>query len=196
MIHPMPDKSVRVTSRFPTGHSTMYFDLDRLGGAHGFVLEQDRGRPEIVVLRLAGGYSDCAARYGDLAEAEADFADLTAMLADRHHLPASASRSTSFGAAKRKGWGWKGAVAGLAIGAIGAHFAPGWRTADTSAVHAAALGDALPRPGSQADGELAPPPYRALIPFPSAPPPTAIAPARQQPPSRSPAPAPGFGLQQ
>ena len=83
----MLDKSVRVTSRFPNGRSTVYFNLDRLQLAYGFMLEQDQYRSEIFVLRMVGGYGDCAARYGDLAEAEADFADLTTMLADRHHLP-------------------------------------------------------------------------------------------------------------
>ena len=195
MIHAMPDKSVRVTSRFPNGHSTIYFNLDRLERAHGFMLEQDRYRPETFVLHMVGGYSDCAARYGDLAEAEADFADLTTMLADRHHLPATASRSTAFGAVKRKGWGWKGAVAGLAIGAVGAHFAPSWRTADTGAVHAAALGDALPRPGSGADSYFSPPPSGAVIPPSPALPPSPVAPSRQQPPSRPPISAPSFGLQ-
>lgn len=195
MIHAMPDNSVRVTSRFPNGHSTIYFDLDRLGGAHGFMLEQDQRRPEIFVLRLVGGYSDSAARYGDLAEAEADFTDLTTMLADRHHLPATASRSTAFGAAKRKGWGWKGAVAGLALGAVGTHFATGWRTADSSAVHAVAFADAVPRPSS-CSGDDCIPDARSVIPRQSAPPPAPAAPARVQPSSRPPAPAPNFGLQQ
>jgi len=193
VIHTMPDKTVRVTSRFPNGHSTIFFNLER---GQGFTLEQDQYRSEVsVLLRMTGCYSDCAARYGDPAEAEADFADLTTLLSDRHHLRPPASPSTSSGAAKRKGWGWKGAVAGLAIGAIGAHFAPNWRTADTSAVHAAALGDALLRPGSRSDGDFIPP-SRPLIPPPPALPPNPDAPARPQPPSRPPASAPGFGLQQ
>ncbi len=204
MLHVMPDKSVRVTSRFPNGHSTVFFDLER---GHGFTLEQDQYRSEISVLRMMGCYSSCAARYGELAEAAADFAELTTMLADRHCppppsllpvQPAHASllppASPSFGAAKRKGWGWKGAVAGLAIGAIGAHFAPNWRTADTSAVHAAALGDALLPPGSRGDSDL-PPPTRPLIPPPPALPPNPVAQARPQPPSRPAASAPSFGLQ-
>ena len=156
------------------------------------MLEQDQYRSEILVLRMVGGYTDCAARYGDLAEAEADFADLTTMLADRHGpLPASACP----GGAKRKGWGWKGAVAGLAIGTIGAYFASNWRTADTSAVHAAALGDALLRPGSGADSDLIPP-FRALVPPSPALAPNSVASSRQQPPSRPPALGPRFGLQQ
>ena len=199
MLHTMPHKTVRVTSRFPDGHSTVYFDLEH---GDGFTLEQDHYRSDLCILRMLHGYRNFTARYGDAAEAAADFAELTSMLADRHCLPPPAlhsllpARSASSGAVKRKGWGWKGAVAGLAIGAIGAHFAPGWRTADTGALRAAALGDALLRPGPQGDGEVAPPPYRALVPSPSALLPTAIAPARQQPPSRPPASAPGFGLQQ
>ncbi len=197
MIHTMPDKTVRVTSRFPDGHSTVYFDLEH---GDGFTLEQDRFRPEICTLRMLHGYRNFTARYGDSAEAAADFSELTTMLTDRHCPPPLAllsllpSPSTSSGAAKRKGWGWKGAVAGLAIGAIGAHFAPNWRTADTSAVHAAALGDALLHPGSRADDDL-PPPTRPLIPPPALTP-NPVAPARPQPPSRPPASVPGFGLQQ
>jgi len=192
VIHTMPDKTVRVTSRFPDGHGTVYFDLER---GQGFTLEQDQYRSEVsVLLRMVGCYSDCAVRYGDPAEAEADFADLTTMLGDRHHLRPPASPSTPSGAAKRKRWGWKGAVAGLAIGAIGAHFAPNWRTADTSAVHAAALGDGLLPPGFRGDGDL-PPPSRPLIPPPALPL-NPVASARPQPTSRAPAPAPNFGLQQ
>jgi len=191
VIHTMPDKTIRVTSRFPNGHSTVFFNLER---GQGFTLEQDQYRSEVsVLLRMMGCYSDCAARYGDPAEAEADFADLTTILGDRHHLPPPASPSTFSGAAKRKGWGWKGAVAGLAIGALGAHFAPNWRTADTSAVHAAALGDALLRPGSRGDDDFIPP-SRPLIPPPAFPP-NPVAPATLQPTSRPAASAPGFGLQ-
>ena len=187
----MPDKSVRVTSRFPNGHSTVYFDLAR---GHGFTLEQDQNRSEVsVLLRMMGCYSDCAARYGNPAEAEADFADLTTMLGDRH-CPLPQHSLPPSGAVKRKGWGWKGAVAGLAIGASGAHFAPSWRTADTSAVRAAGLDDAFPRPGSGADSNFIPP-SRALIPPSPALQPNPVAPVRQQPPSRPPASAPGFGLQ-
>ena len=199
MIHTMPDKSVRVTSRFPNGHSTIFFDLER---GHGFTLAQDEIRSEISVLRMMGFYSCCAARYGDPAEAEADFADLATMLVDRHCPPPPSPpallppSSTLSGGATRKGWGWKGAVAGLAIGAIGAHFAPSWRTADTSAVHAAALGDALPRPGSGADNYFSPPPSGAVVPPSPALPPSPVAPARQQLPSKPLASAPSFGLQQ
>lgn len=121
MIHAMLDESVRVASRFPNGHRAMYCHLDRLGGVHGFVLEQDQYRSEIFMLRMVGGYSDCAAHYGDPAEAEADFADLTAMFGDRHHLPPPNSLSTPFGSVKRKRWGWKGAVAGPATNALVAH---------------------------------------------------------------------------
>ena len=195
MILAMPDKSVRVTSRFPNGHSTIYFDLDRLGGAHGFMLEQDQRCPETFVLRLVGGYSDSAARYGDLSEAEADFTDLTTMLADRHHLPVTASRSTAFGAAKRKGWGWKGMAAGLALGAVGTHFATGWRTADTSAIHAAGLGDAVPRLEPRGDGDFIPAHGSSSPPRLAALPPVPAAPATPQSPLRAPAPAPNFGLQ-
>ena len=199
MIHIMPDKSVRVTSRFPNGHGTVYFDLEH---GNGFTLEHDQYRPEISVVRMTHGYRDFSARYGDPTEAAADFSDLTAMLADRHGTPPPSSplrlpssTSPSPGGGKRKGWGWKGAVAGLVIGAIGAHFAPGWRTADTGTVHASALGDALLRPGSGADSDYIPP-YRALVPPSPALQPSPIAPARPQPSARPPALAPGFGLQQ
>jgi len=197
VIHTMPDKSVRVTSRFPDGHSTVYFDLEH---GDGFTLEQDSYRPEVCTVRMLHGYRNFTARYSDPAEAAADFADLTTMLADRHCPPPAPpsllpAPSISSGAAKRKGWGWKGAVAGLAIGAISAHFAPNWRTADTSAVHAAALGDALLRPGPQGDGDL-PPLFRPLIPPPPTLPTNPAAPTRPQPPSRPPAPAASFGLQQ
>ncbi len=204
MIHVMPDQSVRVTSRFPNGHGTVYFDLEH---GNGFTLEHNQFRSEFSVLRMMHGYKDFSARYGDPAEAEADFADLTTMLADRHCppppsllrvQPAHASlllpASTSSGAARRKGWGWKGVVAGLAIGAIGAHFAPNWRTADTTAVHAAALDDALMRLGSRGDDFI--PSSRPLISPPPALPPNPVAQARPQPPSRPAASAPSFGLQQ
>ncbi len=197
MIHTMPDKSVRVTSRFPDGHSTVYFDLEH---GDGFTLEQDRFRPEICTLRMLHGYRNFTARYGDPAEAAADFAELTTMLADQHCPPPSPSSllpapSTSSGVAKRKGWGWKGAVAGLAIGAVGAHFAPNWRTADTSAVHTAALGDALLPSGPRADSDLLPP-FRPLVPQQPAPSPILAAPAKPQSQPRPPAPAASFGLQQ
>ena len=206
MIHPMPDKSVRVTSRFPNGRSTVFFDLER---GHGFTLEQDQCRSEVLVLRMAGCYGDCAARYGDPSEAEADFADLTTMLGDRHcplpptlpsSLPTPATHASlpppsSLGAAKRKGWGWKGMVAGLALGAVGTHFAPNWRMADTGAIHAAGLGDAVPRLEPRGDGDFIPahgsssPPRLAALPS------VPAAPATPQSPSRAPAPAPNFGLQ-
>ena len=196
MIHAMPDKSVRVTARFPNGCSTAFFDLER---GHGFTLEQDQYRPETFVLRMAGCYSDCAARYGDPSEAEADFADLTTMLGDRHCPPSPALPSSpppsSLGAAKREGWGWMGMVAGLALGAVGTHFATGWRTADTGAIHAAGLGDSVPRLEPRGDGDFIPahgsssPPRLAALPS------VPAAPATPQSPSRAPAPAPNFGLQ-
>ena len=125
MIHIMPDKTVRVTSRFPDGRSTVYFDL---GHGDGFMLEQDRFQPGICTLRMLHGYRNFAARYGDQAEAEADLADLNLMLADRHALPAASSvpalASTqppiALGPARRRGWGWKGTMTGLVLGALGA----------------------------------------------------------------------------
>ena len=205
MIHTMPDKTVRVTSRFPNGRSTVFFELER---GHGFTLEQDQCRSEVFVLRMAGCYSDCAARYDNPFEAEADFADLTTMLGDRHCPPppalpsslptqathASLSPLSSLGAAKRKGWGWKGLVVGLALGAVGTHFATGWRTADSSAVHAVAFADAVPRPSS-CGGDDCIPDARRVIPPPPAFPPVPAAPAKSPPPSRPPSPAPSFGLQ-
>ncbi len=201
----MPDKTVRVTSRYPNGRSTVFFDLER---GQGFTLEQDQCRSEVFVLRMAGRYGDCAARYGDPSEAEADFADLTTMLGDRHcppppalpsSLPTQATHASlpppsSLGAAKRKGWGWKGAVAGLALGAVGTHFATGWRTTDSGAVHAVALADAVPRPSS-CSGDDCIPDARSVIQRQPASPPAPAAPARVQPLSRPPAPAPNFGLQ-
>ncbi len=205
MLHVMPDKSVRVTSRFPDGHSIVFFDLER---GDGFTLEQDQCRSEISVLHMVGCYGSCAVRYGEPAEAAADFAELTTMLADRHCPPSPSllpvqpahafllpPASISSDAVKRKGWGWKGAVAGLAIGAIGAHFAPSWRTADTSAVHAAAVGDALLPSGPRGDSDLLPP-FRPLVPQQPAPSPILAAPAKPQSQPRPPAPAASFGLQQ
>jgi len=197
VIHTMSDKSVRVTSRFPNGHSTVYFDLEH---GEGFTLEQDRYLSEICILRMLHGYRNFTARYGDPAEAAADFAELTTMLADRHcPMPSSLSLlpapSTSSGVAKRKGWGWKGVVAGLAIGAIGTHYVTSWRTVDTRGVQAAAFGDALLRPSSRPDSDFIPPHGSVPSQLP-APPPIPAAPAKLPPPSRSPAPAPSFGLQQ
>ncbi len=125
MIHTMPDKTVRVTSRYPSGQGTVYFDLAK---AHGFTLEADRYNSDILVLKAVGCYGDYTARYGDPAEAEADLADLNLMLADRHTLPttssvpalASMQPSIAPGQAKRRGWGWKGTMVGLALGALGA----------------------------------------------------------------------------
>jgi len=37
VIHTMPDKTVRVTARFPKGQSIVYFDL---GQARGFTLDK------------------------------------------------------------------------------------------------------------------------------------------------------------
>lgn len=205
MIHVMPDQSVRVTSRFPDGHSIVFFDLE-IG--NGFTVEHNQLRSDIAVVRMMHGYKDFSARYGNPAEAEADFTDLTTMLADRHCSPpptllpvrpAQASLlpapSASSASVRRKGWGWKGAVAGLAIGAIGAHFAPSWRTEDTSVVHAAAVRDALLRPSSRVQDDIIPPSTSLTSQLPASPPipPT---PARQPTPSRPPASAPSFGLQQ
>ena len=110
MIHTMPDKTVRVTARYPKGHGTVYFDLAK---ANGFTLEADRYDPDTLVLKAVGCYNDCTAHYGDAAEAETDLADLSLMLADRHSLPAAppvpALASTQpplvLGRAKRRGWG-------------------------------------------------------------------------------------------
>ena len=119
MIHTMPDKTVRVTSRFPNEQSTVYFDLTRAGG---FTLEGDSYRPETFTLKILGGYTSSSAHYAGLVEAEADLADLNLMLADRHSVvaPSPASVSSPLAAApcvRRKGWGWKGALAGRALGA-------------------------------------------------------------------------------
>lgn len=196
MITTMPDKFVRVTSRFPNGRSAVYFDLVR---GHGFTLAADPCHSEVSILRMMGCYSECAARYGDASEAEADFADLTTMLADRHcQLPPPSpallpAPSASPAGARRTGWGWKGAVAGLVVGVVGAHFAGGWHGAATAAVPYAPSPVAL-RAVPQPDGDL-PPVARPSL-QPPALPPALAAPARPQPPSRLPAPAPSFGLQQ
>ncbi len=113
MIHTMPDKTVRVTSRCPKGHGTVCFDLTK---AQGFTLEEDRYHPETFVLKAVGCCNDYAACYGDPAEAEADLADLALLLADRHTLPAAPSvpalsstqPSIVLGHARRRVWGWKG----------------------------------------------------------------------------------------
>ena len=47
----MPDRTVRVTSRYPKGHGTVFFDLAK---AHGFKLEQDRHDPDTLVLQAVG----------------------------------------------------------------------------------------------------------------------------------------------
>jgi len=200
VITTMPDKFVRVTSRFPNGRSAVYFDLVR---GHGFTLAVDPCHSEVSVLRMMGCYSECAARYGDTSEAEADFADLTTMLTDRHcqSLPPSPallpslSPSASPAGARRTGWGWKGAVAGLVIGAICAHSVTNWATTGASAVHTAALGDALLPSGPRADSDLLPP-FRPLVPQQPAPSPILAAPAKPQSQPRPPAPAASFGLQQ
>jgi len=57
VIHTMPDKTVRVTSRYPKRRGTVYFDLTK---AHGFTLEADRYDPETLVLQAVGCYSDSA----------------------------------------------------------------------------------------------------------------------------------------
>ena len=51
MFHIMPDKTVRVTSRYPKGHGTVFFDLAK---AHGFTLEQDGYNSDTLVLQGGG----------------------------------------------------------------------------------------------------------------------------------------------
>lgn len=157
MITTMPDKFIRVTSRFPNGRSTVYFDLER---GYGFTLEQDQYRSEVSVLRMMGCYSDCAARYGDTAEAEADFADLTTMLGDRHcrlSLPASASLmatpSASVGSGRRRRLVVTGTVIGLVLSIVGASLASSWHWGETSRVSLAVSADPLSR---LAESALAP----------------------------------------
>jgi len=190
VIHAMPDQSVRVTSRFPQGHSTVYLDLKQ---ARGFTLEQDRYRPETVILRMEGAYSgDLAGRYGDPAEAEADNTELNLMLADRHgQVP---SPSVSPGRARRKGWGWKGAAAGLALGAVGAHYAAGWHGANANAAGPlrAALAENAPYMQALSAVPAAGRRTGAVAPVPRQP---AAVPTQAPAPSQPPAPAPTFGLQ-
>ncbi len=207
MIHTMPDKTVRVTARFPKGQSIVYFDL---GQAHGFTLEEDRFRPDVSVLHMLGSYSDCGARYGNSDEADADLADLNLMLADRHGhppLPPPSGSSPMLPApsvplvkATHKGRAWLGVFAGLTIGVIGGHFASGWRGADVNAAsparasladtdpYAASLLGASPAAGS-------PPIARPSNPQQAVSPPPPVAPARPQSATPTQAPPPGFGLQ-
>lgn len=212
MIHTMPDKTVRVTSRYPKGHGTVYFDLAK---AHGFTLEADRYNSDTLVLQAVGCYGDYAARYGDPAEAEADLADLNLMLADRHVLPAASSvpalASTqppiAPGQARRRGWGWKGTMAGLALGALGAVVVTRMSTTgvatDGNALRAAAMVRArAPASEDSISQEAALPTGRPSLPNPSAAqqPAPAAAPAaapRPQPPAPTQprVAAPNFGLQ-
>ena len=216
----MPDKTVRVTSRYPKGHGTVFFDLEK---AHGFTLEQDRYNADTLVLQAVGCYGDYTARYGDPVEAEADLADLNPMLADRHALPvaslvpalASTQPSIALGPARRRGWGWKGTMAGLALGALGAivvtRTLPTGVATDETALRVAAMARAR---ASAADDSLsqgatwpavpssALPTERPILPGPSAaqqPAPTAApatAPRPQQPtPTQPRVAAPKFGLQ-
>lgn len=215
MLHTMPDKTVRVTSRYPKGHGTVFFDLAK---AHGFTLEQDGYNSDTLVLQAVGCYGNYTARYGDPVEAEADLADLNLMLADRHALPAASSvpalASTqppiALGHAKRRGWGWKGTMAGLALGALGAVVAN--RTfgtnsaADTLALRAADAARALPPDDGLSQGQGAAWPYvplpsRPIVPRSAAvqqPAPSAALPAqpRSQPQSPPRPSASNFGLQQ
>jgi len=150
VIHTMPDKTVRVTSRYPKGHGTVYFDLAK---AHGFTLEADRYNSDTLVLKAVGCYNDYTAHYGDPAEAEADLADLNLMLADRHALPAASSvpalastqPSIALGHAQRRGWGWKGTMAGLALGALGAVVVTRMSTTDAATDGNALRAAAMPR---------------------------------------------------
>ena len=220
MIHTMPDKTVRVTSRYPKGHGTVYFDLAK---AHGFTLEADRYNSDTLVLKALCSYNDCIARYGDAVEAEADSADLTLMLAGRHIRPAAspvpALASTqppiALGPARRRGWGWKGTMAGLALGVLGAvvvtHAFPTSVATDETALRVAAMARAR---AAAADDSLSqgaawpavpssvPPTARPILPAPSAAQQPAPAPALAPTPrTQPPAPtqprvaAPSFGLQ-
>ena len=220
MIYTTPDKIVRVTSRYPKGHGTVFFDLAK---AHGFTLEKDRYDPDTLVLQAVGCYGDYTARYGDPVEAEADLANLSLMLADRHALPAAflvpALASTqppiAFGQARRKGWGWKGTMAGLALGALGAVVVARTLTTDVAtdetALRAAAMErarvsaaeDSVPQGAAwPAVPSSVPPTGRPVLPGPSAAqqPAPAAAPAaapRPQPPAPTQprAAAPNFGIQ-
>ncbi len=214
MLHTMPDKTVRVTSRYPKGHGTVFFDLMK---AHGFTLEQDSYNSDTLVLQAVGCYGNYTARYGDPVEAEADLADLNLMLADRHTLPAASSvpalASTqppiALGHAKRRGWGWKGTMAGLALGALGAVVAnrtlttgvatdeTALRSAAMARVRASASDDNLPQ---GAAWPSVPPTGRPLLPVPSAGQPSASSaplprPLRPQAENQARPPALSFGLQ-
>ena len=200
MIHAMPDKAVRVTSRFAKGHGTVFFDLTK---ANGVTLEADRHDPETLVLRATGHYNDCTARYGDAVEAEADFAELSLMLADRHTPPSAP------GHGKRGGWGWKGMAAGLAVGLLGAAAANRVFTlgsnAGVPALHA--YGTAHSAPAAPQDDTPQVGPAASAVPPPVRQPAVAVAvPPRPQPPAPAVAvapplpaaprvPAPNFGLQ-
>ena len=214
MLHTMPDKTVCVTSRYPKGHGTVFFDLAK---AHGFTLEQDGYNSDTLVLQAVGCYGNYTARYGDPVEAEADLADLNLMLADRHSLPAASSvpalASTqppvALGQARRRSWGWKGTIAGLAIGVLGAVVANrslGTSTASGSlALRAADTARAMPSDNSPSQGQGAGLPYvplpsRPMLPnpaaVPQAAPPAAQLPQPRMQPQGVPRPsASNFGLQ-
>ena len=220
MLHTMPDKTVRVTSRYPKGHGTVFFDLTK---ANGFTLEEDCYYPETLVLRAVGCYNDFTARYGDRSEAEADLADLNLMLADRHIRPATTSvpvlastqPSSALGPARRRGWGWKGTMAGLALGALGAVIVTRMSTTDAATDGNALRAAAMPRiPALASDDSRSqgaawlpvpssvPPIGRPILPAPSAAqqpapaPALAAAPHLQPPaPTQPRAPTPNFGLQ-
>ncbi len=215
MLHTMPDKTVRVTSRFPKGHGTVFFDLAK---AHGFTLEQDRYNADTLVLQAVGCYGDYTARYGDPIEGEADLADLNLMLADRHALPVASSvpalvstqPSIAVGHARRRGWGWKGTMAGLALGVLGAVVANrsfGTSTAtDSLALRAAEMARAMPPDDSRSQRQGAasayvPLPSRPTLPnpaaVPQAAPPVALPSQPRLQPQNPPRPsASNFGLQQ
>lgn len=201
MIHTMPDASVRVTSRFPKGQSTVYLDLKH---ARGLTLERDLLRPETLILRAEGGYGagDFVGRYGERAEAEADLAGLNLMLADRHGPPSPLSPPVAPpGRAGRKGWGWKGAATGLALGALGAHFVGGWRAADaggTGPSRASLAESSSPLPPSPSTPPIPAAPRAPLARVPAAQQPVAVAPVaspvQPQAPAQPQAPIPSFGL--
>jgi len=198
VIHTMPDKTIRVTSRFPQGQSIIYFGLK---SADGFTLEKDSLHPETSWLQMLDGYTSTSARYGSAVEAEADLADLNLMLADRHGPPLLPAASSI---ARRKRWGWTGAVAGLVLGAVGAYLVTDLHAANVAArasLHAS-LNDSIPYgplvpPGpaiahSTATGPIAAQQQTAAS-IPPAPPPHQQLQSQTQ--ARAPAPAASFGLQ-
>ena len=212
MLHAMPDKTVRVTSRFGKGHGTVFFDLAK---AKGFTLENDCHYPETLVLRAVGCYPDYTARHGDPAEAEADFADLNLMLADRHIRPAASSvpalaspqPSIALDRAGRKRRVWTGAAVGLAFGAVAAavvsHRVGTEAVADRRMPHIPETARDVPPDGGLSQGTAWLAPQRAGGPGaapPSAtrqPAPAPVPAAQLRPPPAVPPrpPTPSFGLQ-